>query len=30
MAFRGGESNLLSSEGVAEYFWGILISPLQN
>lgn len=30
MAFRGSESNLLSSEGVAEYFWGILISPLQN
>lgn len=31
MAFRGGSENqLLSNEGVAEYFWELLISPLQN
>jgi hypothetical protein len=31
MVFRGGgENQLLSNEGVAEYFWELLISPLQN
>lgn len=31
MAFRGGSDNqLLSNDGVAEYFWELLISPLQN
>ena len=31
MAFRGGvEKQLLCNEGVAEYFWELLISPLQN